>query len=157
MKQISLKNSDRISDSGVDLYKALRKYNNKSLSEASQKLKDRRQEKKKKKKFLLCANCKFIITSLEEGIKIKGQHKHTFKNPAGIVYTIGCFSSAKGCIKYGEPTTQYTWFPGFAWNYALCGNCFVHLGWVFQSSDSGFYGLILNHLTEGEKDEDVKR
>ena len=129
----------------------LRKYSNKQLEDVTQELKEKRREKKEKKNFILCRSCNHIITSVDKRTEISGQHAHIFKNPAGIVYRIGCFSAAKGCFNFGEPTEQFTWFPGYTWCYSNCLNCFIHLGWFFQSGEDHFYGLILSHLLEGER------
>ena len=131
----------------------LRKHSDKQLEEVSQRIKESFREKKKKKQYILCRNCNFIITSVDKCIEVNGDHAHVFKNPAGIVYRIGCFSDAAGSFVFGDPTEQYTWFPGHTWCYANCLNCFMHLGWFFQSAESHFYGLILNHLTEAEEEE----
>lgn len=128
---------------------ALRKYTDEELVKVTERLKQERNERKKKKEFLLCRNCSYIITLMDYKIEIDGRHRYTFKNPTGIVYTIGCFSKAVGCFNFGDPTEQYTWFPGFTWCYANCINCFMHLGWFYQSGEKYFYGLILDHLTMG--------
>jgi|GEM_PF-357575 len=135
-----------------ELLRALRKYSDKQLEEVTQRLKAERRKKKKKKKFILCRSCNHIITSVDKRIEVSGQHSHVFKNPAGIVYRIGCFSAATGCFNFGDPTEQFTWFPGYAWCYSNCLNCFMHLGWFYQSGEDNFYGLILSHLIEGEKE-----
>ena len=52
----------------------------------------------------------------------------------------------------GQPTTEFTWVPGFAWRHALCANCGHHLGWRCQNSDgNSFFGLVLNRLVESEE------
>ena len=127
---------------------AFKKFTDKEIEVIAQKLSKKREKKKKKKDPLIrCSSCKNVITSVESVISVAGQHRHTFKNPAGIYYEIGCFSSAKGCFNMGEPTLEYTWFPGYNWCYSVCSRCFIHLGWFYQSGDSHFYGLILNRLT----------
>ena len=110
----------------------------------------KKREKEKKDPSICCSNCGHKITSSGAVIPVAGQHRHTFKNPAGIYYSIGCFSSAQGCFNMGEPTMEYTWFPGYTWCYSVCSNCHTHMGWFFQSGDSAFYGLILNRLVEGK-------
>jgi hypothetical protein len=100
--------------------------------------------------FLLCKFCRNIITSKNHSINIDEKHIHTFKNPMGLVFTIGSFSQAKGCLKIGEPTSQFTWFPGYEWSITLCNNCMIHLGWYYQSGSSGFFGLILDNLIENK-------
>lgn len=102
------------------------------------------------KAFILCRTCRHPITSVEHAIEMLGHHRHVFANPAGSVFEIGCFSLANGCMNYGEPTAQHSWFAAYQWRYALCGNCQAHLGWHFSPSGTGpsFYGLILANLIE---------
>jgi hypothetical protein len=102
----------------------------------------------KKKKALICKFCGHEITSRAESFAMNGSHTHTFINPAGISYRIGCFKTAKGCVVAGESTTEYTWFPGHAWRYAVCGQCVAHLGWYYSAGGRGFFGLILENLVE---------
>lgn len=99
---------------------------------------------------LFCASCGHWITWGQWRINIKAGHEHTVFNPAGIVFTIGCFSDAPGCWSTGKPSTQFTWFPGYEWRLSLCEGCGKHLGWMFNTptGDSAFYGLILNRLTK---------
>ncbi len=67
---------------------------------------------------------------------------------SGIVFHIGCFGDAPGCRTTGVPTSEFTWFGGFAWSLALCGNCNAHLGWRYQGAQVSFFGLILDRLAE---------
>jgi hypothetical protein len=101
-----------------------------------------------KREKILCKVCQHPITSHKKKIEIQGIHQHVFCNPAGFLYEIGCFSSADGCVNKGSPILEHTWFPGYFWRYALCSNCFFHLGWFFQSKNDSFYGLILENLEE---------
>ena len=80
-------------------------------------------------------------------MQVEGRHEHTFVNPSGITFHIGCFASAKGCRVEGNPTREFTWFPGFDWSFALYRNCGIHLGWYYDSQDAdGFFGLVLARL-----------
>jgi hypothetical protein len=79
-------------------------------------------------------------------IDVGGAHRHSFVNPAGVTFEIGCFREAPGCMVEGEPTTELTWFAGFAWSYALCANCRAHLGWCYEGEGARFFGLILARL-----------
>jgi len=106
----------------------------------------KKRQKKEKDPAIRCIVCKNIITSDTDVISIAGQHRHSFRNPAGFSYEIGCFSSARGCVKLGEPTNEFTWFPGYSWCYSVCSKCYTHIGWYYQSADHHFYGLILNRL-----------
>ena len=99
-------------------------------------------------KGILCRICSHRVTSHEEMLEKSGRHVHTFKNPTGITYTIGCFKNAPGCVSLGTATDEFTWFTGYLWNFAVCSRCFSHLGWFYQSpGGDSFYGLILNQLT----------
>lgn len=95
---------------------------------------------------ILCKSCGAIITFHEEKKVVNGTHNHTFFNPAGIVFELGCFANAQGCRVTGQPTDEFTWFHGFVWLFALCSQCKAHLGWQFRGADSSFFGLILKEL-----------
>jgi hypothetical protein len=116
------------------------------IEKIQKELEQERSEDEKEK--ILCKVCQHPITSSKNKIEINGQHQHIFSNPIGIAYEIGCFSSANGCTNKGTPTLEYTWFKGFAWRFALCSNCYTHLGWFYQSENDSFYGLILDYLEE---------
>lgn len=97
---------------------------------------------------IICRECGNPVTAPDFVITANNHHRHTFINPAGVTYQIGCFSSAPGCMVFGEPVFEHTWFTGFAWNYSICSGCRVHLGWYFQNNGKGFFGLILDMLSE---------
>lgn len=101
--------------------------------------------------FILCGNCRNVITSTVNKIEMNGKHTHTFTNPKGFVYRVGCFGEAPGILNQGAPTLEFTWFAGFAWSYSLCIRCFAHLGWFYRSGEKTFYGLILDHLIEEKR------
>jgi hypothetical protein len=103
--------------------------------------------KPKKEQRLFCAACRNPVTHQDERIPVQGAHEHRCTNPHGVTYHIGCFREAAGCAAIGEATTEYTWFPGYAWRIALCANCHTHLGWRFQSQEDYFHGLIVARLT----------
>lgn len=104
--------------------------------------------------YLLCRQCLQVITSPSERIAIEGTHRHTFANPHGIVFEIGCFGSVIGCGYAGPPSDEFSWFKGFRWQVAVCIQCLSHLGWLFTSSGyESFHGLILDRLVA----EDISR
>lgn len=102
--------------------------------------------------FLLCANCLNLVTSRRAAMTVDGSHQHTFANPSGMVYTIGCFRWAPGCGVVGEASAEFSWFSGFLWRVAVCTACRCHLGWRFLSCESSFYGLIMDHLVEARSE-----
>jgi hypothetical protein len=99
----------------------------------------------------LCKACRAKITTSALRIAVNGKHAHICANPHGLVFEVGCFSRASGCLTVGSPTEEFTWFPGYAWCIALCLQCTAHLGWHYRSATAGeFYGLILTNLIEDE-------
>ena len=49
------------------------------------------QEEEHEDPMVLCRECLFPVTREEAQTTISGGFQHTFANPAGIVFTIGCF------------------------------------------------------------------
>jgi hypothetical protein len=97
---------------------------------------------------LICAFCRHPITSLAFRIDVHGAHRHTFANPYGMIFRIGCFSEAPGCRPVGAPSSEFAWFSGHDWQVSLCTRCGLHLGWRFTSAATSFHGLILDRLQD---------
>lgn len=95
-----------------------------------------------------CAACMSIIALDSDRIPVNGAHIHSFANPHGLVFEIGCFRDAFGCHETGLPTDEFTWFSGYLWQIAVCGTCLAHLGWLFTANSRGFWGLILDRLIQ---------
>jgi hypothetical protein len=93
-----------------------------------------------------CGDCRAPICTAAHEINVKGLFSHTFVNPQGFVYTLGCFSEAPGCHCTGAPSDEFSWFAGMDWRIANCTACGEHLGWFFESPNRAFWGLILNRL-----------
>ena len=101
---------------------------------------------------ILCRECLHPVTREQDRTEVHGAHQHTFANPSGMVFTIGCFQFADGCGAAGSPSEEFTWFSGFSWRVAVCTACLAHLGWLFSAaSGAAFWGLILDHLIFPEK------
>lgn len=98
---------------------------------------------------LVCALCRAVVTSKAERIAVGDAHEHTRANLGSWVHRFGCFARAPGCSAIGEPSVENAWFPGAAWQIALCTACGDHLGWRFSGSDGVFWGLLVAKLVEG--------
>ena len=97
---------------------------------------------------ILCAECSQPITADSERVEINGSHEHTFANPCGLIFQIGCFARVFGTNTSGQATEQWSWFKGYRWKIVCCSMCSTHLGWVYMSSSGiNFFGLILSRLS----------
>ena len=115
----------------------------------SSRVREQSQGKKPSKRKIRCRRCGCVITSRRDRIAVAGSHEHTFMNPYGIVFRIGCFRLAAGCVAISGPMSEHTWFSGYSWSCVACGSCFRFLGWRYDSGNDGFFGLILDELREG--------
>ena len=94
---------------------------------------------------LLCIGCHQPVTRTSERGEQDGRHLHTFTNPHGFSFEIGCFNAAPGAVAVDQPTAEHSWFVGCRWQIAYCRACNLHLGWRFSGMAS-FFGLIINRL-----------
>jgi hypothetical protein len=97
-------------------------------------------------KKISCIYCNNLITRQNCQIKKNQSHKHTFPNPHGIVFEIGCFNEAVGCSALKRSSTEFSWFSGYSWRIAVCSSCLNHLGWLFTSNSNSFFGIILEKI-----------
>ena len=95
---------------------------------------------------LRCAVCDHRITERAYRSERSGGHEHTFENPAGFSFRIGCFVAAPGCAHVGVPSEAFSWFPGWTWQIAICRRCHTHVGWIFRLGGEQFHGLIVSAL-----------
>ena len=95
--------------------------------------------------LILCRQCRQAITRPVERLSIQGSHQHTFANPHGVVFEIGCFNDVFGCGYAGAATDEFSWFVGYSWRICYCSMCLTHLGWIFSSNAGDiFHALILD-------------
>ncbi len=99
-------------------------------------------------RVIVCAACGHALTTLDARIEVSGRHEHTCENPAGIVFRVGCFAAVTGCEIGSNPSREWSWFPGFAWQIEHCARCRAHVGWRYVREDQSFHGLILDRVRE---------
>jgi hypothetical protein len=80
--------------------------------------------------------------------EVNGAHAHTFINPMGLIFRVGCFTQAPGARPIGDESEDWTWFAGFAWQAVLCASCYEHLGWCYRNASAAFVALILDKVDE---------
>jgi hypothetical protein len=107
-----------------------------------------------------CRACTHVAAHRSDAIAVADAHERTFRNPAGWSFRVACYRRAPGCAPSGEPTTDHTWYDGFAWQLLHCGRCGGHLGWWFTATGTdaatgtatgttdggGFAGLIATRI-----------
>ena len=68
-----------------------------------------------------------------------------YVNPGGFLHEVVTVSRVVGIEVLGDPTTEASWFVGYAWSLAHCVRCGEHLGWRFDaveaSRPASFWGL----------------
>ena len=98
-------------------------------------------------RWVLCVACGGRLARETARIEVDGSHEHSFMNPSGIRFTVACFAAAPGCVPDGEPSDVWTWFPGRAWQIALCKTCRSHVGWSFHAPlASPFHALVSDRI-----------
>ncbi len=102
-------------------------------------------------KAFQCGACGSLISQSDRLIRINGSNRHLFLNPEGMECDFHTFYSCPGAIALGEATDAYSWFSGYGWRMAFCGQCGQHLGWFYESVSvverpREFWGILVSHL-----------
>jgi hypothetical protein len=95
-----------------------------------------------------CRACGAPITHARAKIAVHAAHAHSFINPDGFIFRIGCFAVAPGARGSGVESDHWTWFPGYSWQAVVCGRCGAHIGWSYRNTSRSFVGLILDRVVE---------
>ncbi|KAJ8788170.1 hypothetical protein J1605_005469 [Eschrichtius robustus] len=74
-----------------------------------------------------------------------------YVNPHGYVHETLTVYKACNLNLIGRPSTEHSWFPGFAWTIAQCRICASHIGWKFTATKKDmlpqkFWGLTRSAL-----------
>nr|XP_047127111.1 protein cereblon isoform X1 [Hydra vulgaris] len=107
---------------------------------------------------LACASCESIITDKKELFCLSERSPMAaYVNSYGYVHETATFYKASNISLTGRPSTEYSWFPGYAWTIALCKCCHKDLGWKFTATHKGltpskFWGLTRKSLKPIFKD-----
>lgn len=101
-----------------------------------------------KEKPILCRNCGNPLTSRAFMTAVNGQNVHVFANPYGMVFEIACFARAQGCAAVGRASDEFSWFKGYTWRISVCNLCLEHNGWLFESGNNFFFGLITDRIID---------
>ncbi|KMQ87897.1 protein cereblon-like protein [Lasius niger] len=81
----------------------------------------------------------------------------TYVNPGGVIHETITFYHVQGVmLSDAAPSTEYSWFPGYAWTVAICKSCHHHIGWKFTAvlnnlRPKTFWGLTRRSLKNNKK------
>ncbi|XP_061407724.1 protein cereblon [Lethenteron reissneri] len=116
---------------------------------------------------LCCRNCDMEITMRGEIFSLSQYGPMAaYVNPHGYVHETLTVHKASSLNLIGRPSTEYSWFPGYAWTIAQCRDCGSHMGWKFTATrkdmlPAKFWGLTRSALSPrlptvgGDDDDDA--
>lgn len=104
--------------------------------------------------FFDCKRCKTQIASYSDIFAMaKGNVNANYCNPAGYIHeTLTVHKTSEDALVIVDrPSTEFSWFPGYAWQIAVCSTCQSHIGWKFSAltkhlKPKSFYGLSCKSL-----------
>jgi len=98
-------------------------------------------------RVLVCRRCSKQLGDQQNIFSMsKEGPQGAFVNPNGHVHETLTLYKAKNLRLVGHPSTEYSWFPGYAWTITECLGCWNHIGWKFTSTNpklrpEKFYGF----------------
>jgi len=103
---------------------------------------------------IYCKNCSLKLTEVSKMMPVSEIGVSTaYVNVFGRVLDVTTFSKTLvPLLTPGFYSTEFTWFPGYAWIAAYCLDCHNHVGWKYRNADPGsakkdFYGLYWGAVT----------
>ncbi|KAL6433699.1 hypothetical protein ACFW04_005755 [Cataglyphis niger] len=109
-------------------------------------------------KIYVCVNCESFIGRQSHMFPMnKEGPQGTYVNPGGIIHETITFYHVQGImLSDAAPSTEYSWFPGYAWTIAICKGCHHHVGWKFTAVHNNlrpktFWGLTRRSLKNKKK------
>ncbi|KAK0168100.1 hypothetical protein PV327_001934 [Microctonus hyperodae] len=110
-------------------------------------------------KIFVCKTCRSQIAKQTDVFPMNQEGiQSAYVNPHGAIHETVTLSHAQ-CLNLvpGPPSTDYSWFPGYAWTIASCATCYTHMGWIFTATRSdlkpkSFWGLLRTALTWGDRE-----
>ena len=103
-------------------------------------------------RVLVCRNCgKQLGDQANIFSMSKEGPQGAFVNPSGHLHETLTLFKAKNLRLVGRPSSEYSWFPGYAWTITECLGCWSHIGWKFTATQSKlspakFYGFSRKNI-----------
>lgn len=100
----------------------------------------------KPKEPIRCRRCGNEVSEHSQLFLFDSERLHrVFANPHGYLHEIVTLRRAWNLRTVGAPTTEFSWYPGYAWTIVHCDRCAAHLGWMFEATTdrepARFWGL----------------
>jgi hypothetical protein len=92
----------------------------------------------------LCEVCSQPLAPVHSKITMTEIEQDTvFVNPSGITHDLTCVSGiySRAVVCWGVPSSEFSWFPQYAWTVMSCSKCGHHLGWHFTKAGQQSGGL----------------
>jgi hypothetical protein len=111
--------------------------------------------------FICCSACHQKICRKDDVFSMSVQGAQgTYVNSHGYLHETITVYRAESLLLQDHPSTEYSWFPGYAWSICTCANCYQHIGWKFTTTTDKslkpefFWGLSRKQIELGFKGED---
>ncbi|EFX70803.1 hypothetical protein DAPPUDRAFT_112386 [Daphnia pulex] len=101
---------------------------------------------------LCCRECDYAIARQTDVFAMsKIGPQGVYVNPFGHVHETITVHRVDGLSVTTPPSTEFSWFPGYAWSIVNCSYCRSHIGWLFTANDrhlqpASFWGLSRQSL-----------
>ncbi|BES92127.1 protein cereblon homolog [Nesidiocoris tenuis] len=97
-----------------------------------------------------CLSCDLLIGHQEDFFAMSAEGaQSTYVNPGGFVHDTVTLLKASHLSLISHPSAEFSWFPGYYWQIAVCTHCHKHIGWKFTSQTlvpRYFWGLSRQSL-----------
>jgi len=103
-------------------------------------------------KVMTCAECEERVASADDVFAMSAEGPQSiYVNPNGHLHETLTLHRATGLRCITRPSTEFSWFPGYAWEIAQCAHCSSHMGWRFTAARRGlrpaaFWGICRRSL-----------
>lgn len=104
---------------------------------------------------LFCKDCGLFIADKKDVFSMAREGPlGMYVNPGGYIHEMITVYKADGLKTAGGPSTENTWFQGFAWTVVQCKYCTAHIGWKFTALSRGlvpqkFWGVCRSAILPG--------
>ncbi|MCC7386406.1 MAG: hypothetical protein IT384_31500 [Deltaproteobacteria bacterium] len=102
---------------------------------------------------IVCRRCETEVSSARHIFAPLGESAiAAYANPSGHLREVLAVREAWSLDLQGWSTSDFTWFPGYAWRIAHCAGCATHVGWCFEAEGTSepprFFGLLTAAVVE---------